>query len=147
MMKSLPEIRNSILKQIKEKISCMLTKIKSSLLLINLNFQVSACILFIPLRLLNCYEGTSLQLYRLHNFCSYEKKAWKKLGLYKHSTSISEFKGSNTIQAWIIFTAAKVANITVMKYIIIFMYIHNFIIILSQVYNETNSTAYSQLAC
>ena len=75
MMKSLPEIRNSTLKQIKEKISYMLTKIKSSLLLINLNFQVSTCIFI--------YSIKASQLYRLCNFCSYEKKAWKNFRLVR----------------------------------------------------------------
>ena len=81
-MKSLPEIRNSTLKQIKEKISYMLTKIKSSLLLINLNFQVSTCIFIYSIKA-SYYEGTSSQLYRLHNFCSYEKKAWEKFRLVR----------------------------------------------------------------
>ena len=92
-MKSLPEIRNSTLKQIKEKISYMLTKIKSSLLLINLNFQVSTCIF-------NCSIKAS-QLYRLYyaTFAVTKRRPEKISGLYECSTGITEFKGSNPIQA------------------------------------------------
>ena len=97
-MKSLPEIRNSTLKQIKEKISYMLTKIKSSLLLINLNFQVSIYFLFMPLKLPIMKEHHHSYI---DNFCSCEKKARKKInsGFYECCTGITEVEGSNPIQA------------------------------------------------
>ena len=69
MMKLWPEIRSSLLRLTKEKIFCMLTRIKSSLQLTSWSFQVILFFAFSEMRLFDmCVEKNVLNSFRYHKF-------------------------------------------------------------------------------